>query len=232
LTLCDFGKIQSLTKYIETSKLDKTSGIVRERMCISIAKISIYLLEVDTFVTSVINYGSQDTHKCLSSLIILQNLPQELEYLAGDVGLRNRKKSEMLMKCHDVYSYLIQVLNSEDMPDEIYKNGFKTVEEWILKTDKFLQHESLLEIVFTAANTKWFVQAKNIMSSAITKSSNAKIFLSASFNQAFQNISEGEQRFLDSVAEFILSNQIKFEQEISDPDSELCKELADLACDL
>jgi hypothetical protein len=201
-------------------------------MCISIAKISIYLLEVDAFVTSVINYGSQDTHKCLSSLIILQNLPQELEYLAGDVGLRNRKKSEMLMKCHDVYNYLIQVLNSEDMPDEIYKHGFKTVEEWILKTDKFLQHESLLEIVFTAANTKWFVQAKNIMSSAITKSSNAKIFLSASFNQAFQNISEGEQRFLDSVAEFILSNQTKFEQEISDPDSELCKELADLACDL
>lgn len=171
-------------------------------------------------------------HKCLSSLIILQNLPQELEYIAGDVGLRNRKKSEMLLKCNDVYNYLCQVLNSEDMPDEIYKNWFQTVEDWILKTDKFLQHEGLLELVFTAANTKWFLQAKNIMSKAINKSSNAKIFLSASFSQAFQNISETEQRFLDSVAEFILTNQSKFEQEIGDPESDFCKELADLACDL
>ena len=114
----------------------------------------------------------------------------------------------------------------------MYKTGFQTIAEWIIKTDTFLSHEELLSLVFKASKTKWFPEVKNILWNLITKSSNWKLFENVSFSQAFKNISSQEQKFLDSVVDLILTGKENFENEIDDAESDFWNELSDLLCDL
>ena len=142
------------------------------------------------------------------------------------------KKSEAIMLWPKVYDYLMMVLNSENLPEKMYEVGFKVLAEWVLKADKFLNHDKLWDLLFTAAKTKWFFAAKNIMWNLITKSSNVRIFENMKFAQAFKNISEREQKFLDSVVEILLQSKETFESELMDTESEFWDNISDLANDL
>jgi len=64
---------------------------------------------------------------------------------------------------HKVYDYLVLALNSTELTENMYKTGFQTIAEWIIKTDTFLSHEELLSLVFKASKTKWFPEVKNIL---------------------------------------------------------------------
>ena len=63
-------------------KLSSTSGIVQERLWASIAKIVVYhFFQLEEFITYIINeFGSKSTEYCYNSLLILKNIPQEIEY--------------------------------------------------------------------------------------------------------------------------------------------------------
>jgi len=150
--------------------------------------------------------------------------------LAGDIPLRNKKKYDLLLCCGQVNEYLILVLNTENLPDNLYEHSFKSIEEWIIKSDTFYTNEKLLELVFNFSETKWYKQVIAIMAQAIVKSSNNKLFLNVSFSQAFQAIKPEEQRFLDSVLNYVLKSKSTFEEQLGDPESEFCKEISDLAC--
>ena len=160
--------------------------------------------------------------------MILSNIPQELDSLAGDIALRNKMKFELLQKCHTVYNYLIQVLNSEGLPDKFIELAFKTIEEWVIKSDKFYSHEGIFELLFNAVKSKWFKQVKDIMVQVITKSSNTKLFMNVKYEEAFKSIQPEERKFLELVKEFIFACKDDFEADLTNPDSEFCKEIADL----
>jgi hypothetical protein len=231
----ELGTVTSKLELVEflLTKLEKTSGNVRERLLVCIAVFGVYNVEIDQMVKLIIQYGSEDTEKWQSSLGILSNIPQELEYLAGDIPLRNKKKFDLLNQCDKVYEYLVLILNSESMPDKIYELCFKTIETWTIKSDRIYNNEQILEIVFNAAKTqKWFKWAKDIMSQAICCSSNTKLFFNVQFKEAFNQISPQEKKFLDSVLDFILQGKDKFEAELEDLESEYCKEISELASDL
>lgn len=164
--------------------------------------------------------------------MILSNIPQELDSLAGDIALRNKMKFELLQKCHTVYNYLIQVLNSEGLPDKFIELAFKTIEEWVIKSDKFYSHEGIFELLFNAVKSKWFKQVKDIMVQVITKSSNTKLFMNVKYEEAFKSIQPEERKFLELVKEFIFACKDDFEADLTNPDSEFCKEIADLTWEL
>ena len=69
-------------KNLEIAKLDSTEGIVKERLWASIAKICWYhFFTIDEFITNIIEYGSKSTENWYHSLLILQNIPVEIEYV-------------------------------------------------------------------------------------------------------------------------------------------------------
>lgn len=136
------------------------------------------------------------------------------------------------MASQKIYDYLFQILSEENLSEKVYQQSFDVLAEWVIKTDAFLAHERLVEIIFTAAKSKWYSAAKKVLYNAITNSNNVKIFSQASFKQAFKTISAKEQQFLDSVWELVVEGKSAFEAEIDDPESEFCDEMSDLACEL
>ena len=141
-------------------------------------------------------------------------------------------KMELIQKSQTVYDYLSNILSTEGLGNNIYELAFKSIEEWIIKSENFFNHERIQQIVFDAFKSDWFLNVIQILSQAITKSLNAKLFLNVSYKQAFESIKENELRFLNSVAQLIIESSERYEQELEDKYSEFCKEMSDLANDL
>lgn len=142
------------------------------------------------------------------------------------------KRSEALQACPGVYDYLSKILKSEELQESVYEICFEVAAEWVIKTDVFLSHDGLVDIVFQAARSKYFSKAKKILINAITNSNNCRGFLEAKFEQAFKNISDREQKFLDSVVELLIEGVENFQNNLSELEDEFSDDYSDLTNEL
>lgn len=231
-------------------------SFIQEKLWMWIAKYIIYTwnLTGEDYILRVIEEGSLSVEALPNALTILSYIPEELRIISGNKDLATFAKTRLITDWHKVYDYIWGILNSENIKDDTVKATFKTLEEWIIKSDKFYSHEEIQSIIFNALNSKWFVEVKSILSTVIIKSQNAKLFLNANldailddidliiqqrnqqlpadFVPKFKTIQPNEQRFLDSLVNFIIDSKENFKAEIDDIESEFCSNISDLTIDL
>lgn len=223
--------IQFHFDFLDSDRGKRAQYVVKEKICMGIAKLGIYTSDTvwNNFVEQIIEYGGDDIEK---TLLILSNVPRELDSLVGNIPLRNKMKFELISKSTVVFNLISQVLSTEGLSHKVYELAFKSIEEWIIKTEKFISHEKIQEIVFSAFKSEWFLQVVQILSQVITKSPYAKLFQNVSYESAFKTILPEDLRFLQSVSQLLIDSTDQFKEEMENPYSDFCKEISELAYDL
>ena len=231
-------------------------SFIQEKLWMWIAKYIIYTwnqTNVD-YILQIIEEGSQSAsdESLYKSLTILLYIPQELKLLVGNKDLSMFAKTRLIYDWHKLYDFVCKILNLKDIKEEIVKATFKMLEEWIITSDMFYKHEEIQSLIFNALDSKWFQDVKEIVSTVITKSPNANLFQNANLDAILKDINlivqqriqgltstlklntiqANEQRFLDSLVDFILKSKQNFLSEIEDIESEFWSNFSDLAIEL
>ena len=104
----------------------------------------------------ILNYGNASVHAWEQSVLILQNMPLELEcFLAnpstkrvGVPWLTAQKKEELKKNAPVLYSVANTILLSEEVPPKLKTKTLEMCAEWVIESAAILAEGTLLPTLY------------------------------------------------------------------------------------